>query len=227
MTTPSVEQVFADWTDGPLAHLPSGSFPANAAWLALRRHQPQPAARRRVPGQPRLRQGQRRHPAPRPHRRRRPHRPPRPRPHHPAPARRLAPPDRWMSLFEAACGPPAAGRPDQPRPGHRTPRPTTATGSHPDPRPEPRTSRRNVSGRNATPTGTTRSASQARPRETITRIYAVDRGSGPPGPRRRRRAKPSPRPTTPAGRRNDQPLRQAELQKPEPVRPGAPVLNRA
>jgi Transposase DDE domain group 1 len=29
-----VEQVFADWTDGPLAHLPSGWFPANAAWLA-------------------------------------------------------------------------------------------------------------------------------------------------------------------------------------------------
>jgi hypothetical protein len=29
-----VEQVFADWADGPLAHLP-GSFPANAAWLAL------------------------------------------------------------------------------------------------------------------------------------------------------------------------------------------------
>ena len=28
-----VEQVFADWTDGPLAHLPSGSFPANAAWM--------------------------------------------------------------------------------------------------------------------------------------------------------------------------------------------------
>jgi hypothetical protein len=27
-------QVFADLTDGPLAHLPSGSFPANAAWLA-------------------------------------------------------------------------------------------------------------------------------------------------------------------------------------------------
>jgi hypothetical protein len=26
-----VEQVFADWTDGPLAHLPSGIFPANAA----------------------------------------------------------------------------------------------------------------------------------------------------------------------------------------------------
>jgi hypothetical protein len=29
-----VEQVFADLTGGPLAHLPSGSFPANAAWLA-------------------------------------------------------------------------------------------------------------------------------------------------------------------------------------------------
>jgi DDE family transposase len=28
-----IEQVFADWTDGPLAHLPSGFFPANAAWL--------------------------------------------------------------------------------------------------------------------------------------------------------------------------------------------------
>jgi hypothetical protein len=29
-----VEQAFADLTSGPLAHLPSGSFPANAAWLA-------------------------------------------------------------------------------------------------------------------------------------------------------------------------------------------------
>jgi hypothetical protein len=29
-----IEQVFADLGDGPLAHLPSGSFPANAAWLA-------------------------------------------------------------------------------------------------------------------------------------------------------------------------------------------------
>jgi hypothetical protein len=29
-----VEQVFADLADGPLACLPSGSFPANAAWLA-------------------------------------------------------------------------------------------------------------------------------------------------------------------------------------------------
>jgi DDE family transposase len=29
-----VEQVFADLSDGPLAHMPSGFFPANAAWLA-------------------------------------------------------------------------------------------------------------------------------------------------------------------------------------------------
>ena len=28
-----IEQVFADCSDGPLAHLPSGHFPANAAWL--------------------------------------------------------------------------------------------------------------------------------------------------------------------------------------------------
>jgi hypothetical protein len=30
-----IEQVFADLIDGPLAHLPSASFPANAAWLQL------------------------------------------------------------------------------------------------------------------------------------------------------------------------------------------------
>ncbi len=30
-----VEQLFADWADGPLAHLPSGRFAANAAWLTL------------------------------------------------------------------------------------------------------------------------------------------------------------------------------------------------
>jgi hypothetical protein len=30
-----VEQVFADVTSGPLAHMPSGAFAANAAWLAI------------------------------------------------------------------------------------------------------------------------------------------------------------------------------------------------
>jgi hypothetical protein len=56
-----------------------------------RRDQPQPAPRRRIPGQPGLRQGPRRHYPPQPDRRRRPHRPARPRPHHLAPARGLAP----------------------------------------------------------------------------------------------------------------------------------------
>jgi hypothetical protein len=32
---PQAGQVFADWASGPLEHLPSGSFPANAAWLTL------------------------------------------------------------------------------------------------------------------------------------------------------------------------------------------------
>jgi hypothetical protein len=30
-----VEQVIAELKDGPLAHLPSGNYAANAAWLAL------------------------------------------------------------------------------------------------------------------------------------------------------------------------------------------------
>ena len=30
-----VEQVFSDWNDGPLAHLPSGKFNANAAWTVI------------------------------------------------------------------------------------------------------------------------------------------------------------------------------------------------
>jgi hypothetical protein len=30
-----VEQVFADVTSGPLAHMPSGMFAANAAWLSI------------------------------------------------------------------------------------------------------------------------------------------------------------------------------------------------
>jgi hypothetical protein len=33
-TTPSIEQVIAELKNGPLAHLPSGRFTANAAWLA-------------------------------------------------------------------------------------------------------------------------------------------------------------------------------------------------
>jgi hypothetical protein len=102
-------QVFADWTDGPLAHLPSGSFPANATWLALaviscsllrRRRQPWPASPAPKPAAPPC-----------------------------APALSVPPPaspataaaillctcpegwhreHEWMNLFEAAWGPPAA-----------------------------------------------------------------------------------------------------------------------
>ena len=107
-----IEQVFADWTDGPLAHLPSGRFPANAAWSHLRRDRPQPATLPPDPRPaPRLRQGPRRHHPRRPDRRRRPHRA-----RH---ARRVGNitlhlPEgwhhqtEWLNLFEAACGPPAA-----------------------------------------------------------------------------------------------------------------------
>jgi hypothetical protein len=56
----------------------------------LCRHRLQPAARRRCPGQPRLRESARRHAAPRPDQCRRPHRPVRPRPHHAPPSPRLA-----------------------------------------------------------------------------------------------------------------------------------------
>jgi hypothetical protein len=102
-----IEQVFADLTDGPLAHLPSGHFPANAAWLAcaaichnltraagtlagpfharargatIRRHLIAAAARiaRHGRGHITVHLPQGRHHE-----------------HH------------WMTLFEAACGPPA------------------------------------------------------------------------------------------------------------------------
>jgi len=58
------EQVFAGWTGGPLAHLPSGPVPRQRRLAGARCDQLQPAARRRMPRQPRLRQGQRRHRAP-------------------------------------------------------------------------------------------------------------------------------------------------------------------
>ena len=85
------EQVFADWTDGPLAHLPSGSFPANAAWLTL-------AAiscnlLRAAGSLASLAHAKARGATLRRDliARRRPHRPARPRPPHRAPARRMAP----------------------------------------------------------------------------------------------------------------------------------------
>ena len=47
-----IETVFADLIDGPLAHLPSGRFGANSAWVLVRRDRPQPAPRRRHPRRP-------------------------------------------------------------------------------------------------------------------------------------------------------------------------------
>ena len=75
--------------------------------------------RRRIPGQPRLRQGLRRHHPPRPHRRRRLHRPARPRAHHAAPARSPAPRTRMDDPVHRHLRP-TPHRPDQPRPGHST-----------------------------------------------------------------------------------------------------------
>jgi hypothetical protein len=89
-----VEQVFADLTDGPLAHLPSGSFPANAAWLACAAISHNLLRAAGSLASPACAKSPGRHPAPRPDPRRRPHRPPRPRAHHHAPARRMAPRDR-------------------------------------------------------------------------------------------------------------------------------------
>jgi hypothetical protein len=92
-----------------------------------RGHGAQPAARRRVPGQPRLRQSPRRHPAPRPHRRRRPHRPPRPRPPHPAPARGLASRARMGEPLPGGLRPARRRGLTSPDPGHRAPAAPAAT----------------------------------------------------------------------------------------------------
>jgi len=103
-----IEQLLADLSDGPLAHLPSGKFTANAAWLAaaaiahnllraagtlagcrhararaatIRRDLVAVAARTARHGRDRLTL------------------------HLPASWHRE---HEWASLFEAACGPPAA-----------------------------------------------------------------------------------------------------------------------
>jgi hypothetical protein len=75
-----IEQTFADLIDGPLAHLPSGRFAANAAWLTCagmlqgRRPRPPAAVARLVQLVPPTRvdsvdegDGPHRHPEGRPH----------------------------------------------------------------------------------------------------------------------------------------------------------------
>ena len=94
VTTPRSCRCSPTWPTGlsPTCHL--GRFPPTRPGWPAPPSRTTCYARRRVPGQPHLRQSQGRHPAPRPHQRRCPHRTPWPRPHHPAPARALAPRDR-------------------------------------------------------------------------------------------------------------------------------------
>ena len=107
VTMPRWSRCSPTWPTGPWRTCPRAhSPPTPPGWPAPQSHTTCSAPP--IPGQPDLRQSQRRHLAPRPHQRRRPDRPPRPRPDHPAPAPRLAPRDRMGGgVFEAACGPPA------------------------------------------------------------------------------------------------------------------------
>ena len=131
-----IEQTFADLIDGPLAHLPSGRFPANAAWLTCAgiTHNLLRAAGT-LASRPAC-QGPRRDHPPATDQRPRPHRPPNPEDHL-APTRALA----------------LGRRLD--RPVHRHPRPTHSRLTIPDRPPGP--DRR-------TPSGTSRKAVTGRPR---------------------------------------------------------------
>jgi len=152
-----VEQVFADWASGPLAHLPSGSFAANAAWLALaaiahnllraagalaslayakargaklRRDLIDVAARTARHGRGEITL------------------------HLPEGWHRE---HEWMNLFEAATGPPAHAGLTSPNPVTATPWPTRPPADRrSQPRPRTRTGRKIVSGGETTPTPTPR-----------------------------------------------------------------------
>ena len=86
-----IEQVIAELINGPPAHLPSGDFAANAAWLTCAGNGPQPATRRRHPRLPAPRHHPRRHRAPRADQPPSPAGAPRTRPRDPAPAPGPAP----------------------------------------------------------------------------------------------------------------------------------------
>ena len=177
------EQVFADWTDGPLAHLPSGSFPANAAWLALaaiscnllraagalaslayakargatiRRDLVNVAARTARHGRGHLTL------------------------HLPESWHRD---QEWLNLYESDSRPTYPSRSDQPRSGHRTPAPRltrqTATAAHPA-NTSPGQTAKPGSGSKCTPPRNDKSAPPApgTPGKTIARIHAVDPGLG-------------------------------------------------
>jgi hypothetical protein len=126
-----IEQVIADLSDGPLAHLPSGRFNANAAWLSIAAiAQPHPRGRHAAQPEARPRQG-RDHP---------------PRARHPPPARGLGTGSRncSTSTTQPADRPPQ--QPDEPRQARTaTPRGTPP----PAPTRKPQTSR--TTGERGTP----------------------------------------------------------------------------
>jgi hypothetical protein len=115
-----VEQVFADVTSGPLAHMLSGVFAANGPGCPSRRRHTTWSAR---PARwlACLRQSTRGDDPPRPDRDRSPRRPPRQGPPHPAPARRLAPRTGRAEPVGRGLRPARGSGPDQ-----------TRTGQHPD-----------------------------------------------------------------------------------------------
>ncbi len=154
-----VEQVLRGLDRRPAGSPALGLVPRERGLAGPRRHQPQPAARRRVPGQPRLRQSPWRHAAPRPHRRRRPHRPPRPRRDHRAPARRLAPRARVDEPVRSRLRPARRGGLTSPDPVTAPPRPNGRRQATSIPGQNLWTSRRNVSGRKPTPAPAPRSTS--------------------------------------------------------------------
>jgi len=129
-----VEQVIADLKNGPLAHLPSGSFAANGAWLGRDRVQPHP--RRRLPRLPVPRQGDHGHD-------------PSPTDQPPRPARPIRPPARHPSPDRLALGTPLD------RSVHPDLRTTTSrdlTTQPEGPRPENHRGNAGQTGSNHTPT---------------------------------------------------------------------------
>jgi hypothetical protein len=111
-----IEQVFADQISGPLAHLPSGKFTANAAWLTLTgiaHNLLRAAGCLASPRHARARGATTRadliHVAARLARHGRGHLTL----HLPLSWHRE---HEWLTLFQAGCGPCQPGRPDQPRP---------------------------------------------------------------------------------------------------------------
>ena len=134
-------------------------LPGQRGLAGLRRHRAQPAARRRIPGQPGLRQGPRRHHPPRPDRRRRPDRPLRPQLSNPAPPAGLAPPDRVDEPVRGRLRTPGHGGLTSPDQVTALPRPKAPGAQAPPQIPEqnPGQAARHVSGRTATPPETSRS----------------------------------------------------------------------